>query len=269
MGSKNTKKQGIIVGLGAFFLVYVLGIGPVIWIDENLVSLNNDLLEIVYFPLKVMCEFEPFDDCFDAYISLWYKRRRHSCGGAAPAGLKTYNGMMATFKKSNYQGIGNSYPVGYDPTVPNSGKYCALYYEVNNAGERITLIGVADANADCRADGDTAADEDVGSYIPVVKTTGSASYLAPVTWTGASKAGYWFGMMKYYHDGSTRIPYDRKFSKDHYAMVAFPDDYGSSGQTTFIINEEGTVYSKDLGKGEYIDTFPGPDPVAHGWEIAQ
>ena len=45
--------------------------------------------------------------------------------GAAAAGLKTYNGMMATFKKSNYQGMGRIYPLGYGPET-DSGKYCCL-----------------------------------------------------------------------------------------------------------------------------------------------
>ena len=183
--------------------------------------------------------------------------------GAAAAGLKTYNGMMATFKKSNYQGIGRKYPVG-SAAITGAGKYCALYYEVNNAGDRVTLIGVADANADMRADGDTAGDEAVGSYVPVVKTTGSASYLAAVTWMGAAKAGYWFGLCQSY--GSTA--YDTTQASNHYGICAFPADYGSSGQTSFAVNEEGTVYSMDFGTAIWRN-FPGIDPVSLGWTIAQ
>jgi len=183
--------------------------------------------------------------------------------GAAAAGLKTYNGMMATFKKSNYQGIGRKYPVG-SGTITNVGKYCALYYEVNNAGERVTLIGVADANADCRSDGDTDANEDQGTYTPVIKTTGSASYQTAVTFDGSPKAGYWFGMCQAY--GSTS--YVLSIATNHYGIVAFPDDYGSSGQTTFIVTEEGTVYSMDFGTARWKNV-PGTDPVAEGWEIAQ
>ena len=183
--------------------------------------------------------------------------------GAAAAGLKTYNGMMATFKKSNYQGIGRKYPPGTGGPR-NSGKYCALYYEVNNAGERVTLIGVADANADARADGDTEGDEDTGSYVPVIKTTGAASVQSASTWQGSAKAGYWFGMCTQY--GTTS--YDLTQASNHYGIVAFPDDYGSSGQTTFIVTEEGTVYSMDFGVGIWRNV-PSSDPVASGWEIAQ
>ncbi|MHC9541312.1 MAG: DUF2950 domain-containing protein [Vulcanimicrobiota bacterium] len=33
-----------------------------------------------------------------------------------------------------------------------------------------------------------------------------------------------------------------------YAMIAYPSDYGTSGVTTFIVNQCGKVYQKDLGK---------------------
>jgi len=132
----------------------------------------------------------------------------------------------------------------------------------------VTLIGTADAYADCRADGDTDAVEgESGFYQPCVKTTDPEACMAKFQMK--PKAGYWFGLMMYYHNGKWRVPYDNTYSKDHYAMVAFPADYGSTGQTTFIINETGTVYSKDRGKSGYLDTYPGPDPVQHGWEVAQ
>jgi hypothetical protein len=34
-----------------------------------------------------------------------------------------------------------------------------------------------------------------------------------------------------------------------FAMVAYPAQYGVSGVMTFIVNHEGTVYQKNLGKG--------------------
>ena len=185
--------------------------------------------------------------------------------GAAAAGLKTFNGMLRSFKKCNYQGRNRSYPQGYGPET-NSGKYCALYYEINSAGERVTFIGVADAHADCRADGDTDTVEEMGFYQVLVGTTNPA-YLA--TFQMRPKHDYWFGLMMYYDNGKKKIPYDNTYSKDHYAMVAFPADYGSTGELTFIINEKGFVYMKDLGKSEYLDTYPGPNPVEHGWEIEQ
>ena len=32
-----------------------------------------------------------------------------------------------------------------------------------------------------------------------------------------------------------------------FALVAFPEKYGSSGVMTFIVNQQGKVYQKDLG----------------------
>ena len=51
-----------------------------------------------------------------------------------------------------------------------------------------------------------------------------------------------------------------------FAMVAYPADYGKSGVMTFIVNNNGKVYQRDLGKdtaavGAKMTTFdPGP-----GW----
>jgi hypothetical protein len=36
-----------------------------------------------------------------------------------------------------------------------------------------------------------------------------------------------------------------------FALVAWPADYGNSGVMTFIVNQQGIVYQKDLGEGTY------------------
>ncbi|MGD0916672.1 MAG: DUF2950 family protein, partial [Thermodesulfobacteriota bacterium] len=33
-----------------------------------------------------------------------------------------------------------------------------------------------------------------------------------------------------------------------FALVAYPDEYGNSGVMTFIVNQDGVVYEKHLGK---------------------
>jgi len=35
--------------------------------------------------------------------------------------------------------------------------------------------------------------------------------------------------------------------RDGFAMIAFPAAYGVSGVMTFIVNQDGLVYQKDLG----------------------
>ncbi|MBC7940180.1 MAG: DUF2950 domain-containing protein [Chitinophagaceae bacterium] len=54
-----------------------------------------------------------------------------------------------------------------------------------------------------------------------------------------------------------------------FAMVAYPDAYGQTGVTTFLVNQNGKVFEKDLGQGTEaiaakMTTF---DPVA-GWKSA-
>ena len=49
-----------------------------------------------------------------------------------------------------------------------------------------------------------------------------------------------------------------------FAVCAYPAEYGVNGIYTFIINEQETVYSKDLGRSGGIQVFPA-DPVAEGW----
>jgi hypothetical protein len=50
-----------------------------------------------------------------------------------------------------------------------------------------------------------------------------------------------------------------------FGLVAYPAKYGSSGIMTFIVNQEGVVYQKDLGrdtakKAEGIKRYD-PDPT--------
>jgi hypothetical protein len=47
-----------------------------------------------------------------------------------------------------------------------------------------------------------------------------------------------------------------------FALVAWPADYGSSGVQTFIVNQDGTVYQKDLGEdtAKTVETLKAFDP---------
>lgn len=169
--------------------------------------------------------------------------------------LLELNKKMNVIKNCNYQARNYKYPQGYGPGT-NSGKLCALYFEVNNSGQRIMLIDKALAQADCRADGNTAGnDEGIGSYIPViVKDNNSKSYLSPVTFKMKPYHGYWFALC----EGREIHQYDNTFSKNFYAIIAFPADYGKTGKQTYLINEEGKIYHLDFGKGVFRN-YPGPD----------
>jgi hypothetical protein len=52
-----------------------------------------------------------------------------------------------------------------------------------------------------------------------------------------------------------------------FAMVAYPDAYGDSGVMSFIVNHNGKVYEKDLGKntGTVAASMTTFDPGA-GWK---
>ena len=52
-----------------------------------------------------------------------------------------------------------------------------------------------------------------------------------------------------------------------FALLAYPAEYGNSGIMTFMVNQDGTVFQKDLGDrtekfARRIETF---DPAA-GWQ---
>jgi DUF2950 family protein len=50
-------------------------------------------------------------------------------------------------------------------------------------------------------------------------------------------------------------------------LCATPAKYGVTGQRTFIVSTNGTVYGKDLGKSIFVKDMPA-NPKAAGWEYA-
>ena len=63
--------------------------------------------------------------------------------------------------------------------------------------------------------------------------------------------GYYFKILKSQGKNAEGGPFDYMV-KGHmilgFGLVAYPAKYGSSGVMTFIVNQEGTIYEKDLGK---------------------
>jgi len=179
--------------------------------------------------------------------------------------MKVLFGMMITFRNSGYTEAGNCFPVGNDPTVKNSGKFCALRYEKNDAGWNVQLIKKHYARADYRSSEDSSSE--IGTYIPsIIEESGEVGYLKATKFKRCNLCGYWHALMKYYFDGENKIPYDKDYSREHFALVSFPAKYGESGTMTFILNEEGKIYGKDLGESVCLDTYPGPNPPDNGWE---
>ncbi len=79
--------------------------------------------------------------------------------------------------------------------------------------------------------------------------------------------GYYYRML--YRQGTHAAGGARDYFKDGlltegFALLAWPADYGVSGVMTFMANQDGTVYQKDLGEdteavAESLDAFD-PDP---------
>jgi len=190
------------------------------------------------------------------------RTKRSANENAAAASMKTLNGMMATFRQGRYGGYGIRYPWGAGGPSTNRGKYCGLYFEVANDGERIQLIDNSLARADCRADGDIDGEYSHGSYIPVICTTGPPQYQPPVTFDLLPRVGYWFCLSRLRINMYT---YNMYQAKRHYGLMSFPEEYGQTGEVTFVMNEEGEVFGFDFGKGMYRD-FP-EDPLNEGWKL--
>ena len=63
--------------------------------------------------------------------------------------------------------------------------------------------------------------------------------------------GYYYRILKSQGKNATGGEYDymvRGKMIGGFALVAYPAEYGNSGVTTFMVNHEGIVYEKDLGK---------------------
>ena len=63
--------------------------------------------------------------------------------------------------------------------------------------------------------------------------------------------GYYYRML--YAQGANANGGARDYFKDGvltegFALIAWPADYGSSGVQTFIVNQDGVVFQKDLGE---------------------
>lgn len=73
--------------------------------------------------------------------------------------------------------------------------------------------------------------------------------------------GYYFAMIETDETGAAYK--DQAGSK--FAVCAWPAQYGSTGRLTYIVNENGIIYSKDLGGLGKVDQWPAADPTTDGW----
>jgi hypothetical protein len=122
-----------------------------------------------------------------------------------------------------------------------------LYGNVDSNGDPVAQIQVNFARAD-----------DVSANL-----YGLASISIP-------KSGYLYAAMTTDEDGAAYAQDPdgdgtADTNNSRFGFTSYPDVFGTTGKRTYIINESGTVYSKDTtGAGEF--TWPGTDPTdGLGW----
>ena len=109
----------------------------------------------------------------------------------------------------------------------------------------------------------TAEDEPASPAGPFVASAAAEGYQRAVEGERQPYHGYYYRML--YAQGANASGGARDYFKDGlltegFALVAWPADYGSSGVMTFVVNQDGVVFQKDLGDDtaaavESITTF--------------
>lgn len=115
--------------------------------------------------------------------------------------------------------------------VSTPGKHDGLYWPAQ-AGEKESPIGPAMARARAEGYGSSA---DSGDAASTQHAPYHGYHYAILTRQGAAAPG---GAKDYIVDGHM---------VGGFALIAFPATYGDSGVKTFIVNQDGIVYEKDLG----------------------
>jgi hypothetical protein len=142
------------------------------------------------------------------------------------------------------------------------GKHDGMYWETAE-GDTPSPLGrlVAAASADTHA-----------SAPPASAAAGKgASSQAPSALARAPYHGYYFKILTRQGPHAPGGPYSYIINGNMiagYALVAYPDEWGTSGEMTFIINQQGRVYEKNLGRdtGKIAAamTAYNPDPT---WKL--
>jgi hypothetical protein len=124
--------------------------------------------------------------------------------------------------------------------ISSPGKHDGLFWETGE-GDSPSPLGELVANARAESSGSNDGATDAGKTVP--KEEGPAGSRAPyhgyyfkiLTSQGASAPG---GKYSYVINGNMIAGY---------ALVAYPAEWGTSGVMSFIVNQQGRVYQKNLG----------------------
>lgn len=145
--------------------------------------------------------------------------------------------------------------------------YAGLYYAQDKDGKSIAYIDIASAYADAAVIKNWATLSKADKAIP---TNGYLIAAIAKDGDGVPYAQVAVGDTTLGSDtiiaSTTKICNATKF-----AFCAYPAVYGQTGISIYIVDQSGTVYQKDTGKGEPILQWPvaeGKDPTTAGWAIA-
>ena len=92
---------------------------------------------------------------------------------------------------------------------------------------------------------------DLSPFGPLVAGAVAEGYSTKQTGAPAPYHGYFSKVLKAQGKSAPGGAYDYVINGNMiagFALVAYPADYGSSGVMTFIVNQQGVVYQKDLGE---------------------
>jgi len=116
---------------------------------------------------------------------------------------------------------------------------------------------------------ETAADEPASPAGPFVAAAAAEGYQAATGGARATYHGYYYRML--YSQGSSANGGARDYFVDGlltggFALVAWPAEHGRSGVHTFIVNQDGVVFQKDLGPetANAVEAIRSFDP-GDGW----
>ena len=158
---------------------------------------------------------------------------------SAVSGLRTLMAVEATWSQQDADRNGTKDYWTYDISCLNR------IFRADNA-TKVSMIDIAFAKADAKPADFSGGNKPFGTW-PMIEDWSTVGLKT------MPKSGYYFKAMVLNENGQ---PYNSNTvgsnnvaatNSDQFAFVAYPAEYGVSGRRTFIVNQNGTVYAKDLG----------------------
>ncbi len=76
--------------------------------------------------------------------------------------------------------------------------------------------------------------------------------------------GYYYAVVELDESGTAY----KEQAGSKFAICAWPAAYGSTGRLTYVLNQNGVIYSKDMGGMGRVEQWPSADPTTEGWTAA-